>query len=79
VTRRSKQLASRSIAKNLHTLAMHPPDLSWPTEQWPRDDASPETKAQADTLFNLEPHEGIGIAPGSGQLVPSRRIYQDGT
>jgi len=57
VTRKSKFLASTSIAENLITLPTHPADLPWPTEQWPREEARPETNAKADTLFDLEPEQ----------------------
>jgi len=62
VTRQSQFLAPRSIAKNLPALRAHPSDLPWPTEQWPRNDASPETNALANSLFDLEPQQGYTYA-----------------
>jgi len=62
VTPRFKSLAPASIAENLHVLPAHPSNLPWPTEAWPRDVASPETTAQADSLFNLEPEQGYTYA-----------------
>ena len=62
MTRKSKFLASTSIAANLTTRPTHPGDLPWPTEQWPREEASPETNAKADTLFDLEPEQGYTYA-----------------
>jgi CubicO group peptidase (beta-lactamase class C family) len=62
VARKSDYLAPASVAKDLLALPKHPSDLPWPTEQWPRDEASPETNAKADTLFDLEPEQGYTYA-----------------
>ena len=62
MARKSDYLAPASVAKDLLALPKHPSDLPWPTEQWPRDEASPETNAKADTLFDLEPEQGYTYA-----------------
>jgi len=62
VTPRSRQFSPTSIALNLQPLLSHPPELAWPTEAWPREDASAETTALADALFDLEPQQGVTYA-----------------
>jgi len=62
VTPKTKILAPESIAKNLLPLPTHPSNLPWPTEQWPREDADPATRTQADSLFHLEPQQGYTYA-----------------
>ncbi len=62
MTQPSQFLRPASIAPNLHPLPQHPPELAWPTEQWPRDQISAETNALADSLFDLEPEQGVTYA-----------------
>jgi CubicO group peptidase (beta-lactamase class C family) len=62
VTREPELLSPASIATNLHTLPTHASELPWPTDQWPREEASPGTRSQADSLFNLEPQQGYTYA-----------------
>jgi CubicO group peptidase (beta-lactamase class C family) len=62
VTQPSNILAPRSIAGNLQSLPAHPSDLPWPTESWPQGDSSPATNTLADSLFNLESHQGYTYA-----------------
>lgn len=62
-------VAPESIAKDLHALPPHPSGLPWPTEQWPREEGSSETTAQADSLFNLEPEQGYTTPSSSSKRV----------
>jgi CubicO group peptidase (beta-lactamase class C family) len=62
MTQSSEPLRPTSIAKNLHPLPSHPADQDWPTEQWPRADATAGTEALADSLFDLDPDQGVTYA-----------------
>jgi len=62
VTGHSEILSPNSIAEDLLRLPPQPKDLPWPTEQWPRAQASPELIAQADSLFALEEDQGFTYA-----------------
>lgn len=55
-------LRPESIGTDLYDLPIHPSGLSWPTEQWPREQADAETVARADSLFDLEPEQGLTYA-----------------
>ena len=62
MTRHSEIFTPTSIAKDLSDLPAQPENLSWPTDQWPRAEARPETIAQAESLFALEPDQGFTYA-----------------
>jgi CubicO group peptidase (beta-lactamase class C family) len=62
VTQASNGLSAESVARNLHPLPSHPMGVEWPTEAWARGDASRETTALADSLFDLEPSQGYTYA-----------------
>jgi CubicO group peptidase (beta-lactamase class C family) len=51
-----------STSKGLDPLPPQPASVAWPTEQWARDDAPSETTARADSLFALEPDQGVTYA-----------------
>ncbi|HIF92333.1 MAG: serine hydrolase [Myxococcales bacterium] len=51
-----------STSKDLDPLPPHPAHIAWPTEQWARDETTSETTAQADSLFALEPDQGVTYA-----------------
>ena len=55
-------VAPTSIDKDLCPLPSQPAGLSWPTEQWPRAEASEKTTALADSLFDLAPDQGFTYA-----------------
>ncbi|MBC8187106.1 MAG: serine hydrolase [Proteobacteria bacterium] len=59
---RSDLFAPSSLGKDLHPLPAHPAGLEWPTEQWPRAEATPDTIARADSLFALDPDQGVTYA-----------------
>ncbi len=62
MTQTSNILAPKSIAENLQALPAHPSELPWPTESWPRGESNPATNTLADSLFNLESHQGYTYA-----------------
>jgi CubicO group peptidase (beta-lactamase class C family) len=68
-------LKPESFAANLHPLPTQPDNITWPTEQWSRRGASLDLTAQGDSLFTLDPHQGVTYALlviQGGQLIFER-------